>query len=88
VPECEGRHTIWLYELLKDIYGKEGQVHVLQGGTGWRTPEDTWMEDEGEEEEEVMFVNMVRQEEEDQGGEATTLVQWMSAMAGEPSKPG
>jgi hypothetical protein len=54
VPECEGRHAIWLHELLKDIYGKEGQVHVLQGGTGWRTPEEAWMEDEREEEEEVV----------------------------------
>ncbi len=72
LPECEGRHAIWLHELLKDIYGKEGQVHVLHGGTGWRTPEKTWMEDEREEEEEVMFVNMMWQEEEDQEEEATT----------------
>ncbi len=72
VPECEGRHAIWLHELLKDIYGKEGQVHVLQGETGWRTPEETWMEDEREEEEEVMFVNMVRQEEEELEEETTT----------------
>jgi hypothetical protein len=56
--------AIWLHELLKDICGKEGQVHVLEGGTGWRTPEETWMEDEREEEEEVMFMNMVRREEE------------------------
>jgi hypothetical protein len=65
VPECEGRHAIWLHELLKDIYGKEGQVHLLQGETGWRTPEETWMEDEREEEEEVMFVNTARREEDD-----------------------
>jgi hypothetical protein len=71
VPECEGRHAIWLHELLKDICGKEGQVHVLQGETGCRTPEETWMEDEREEEEEVMFVNMVRQEEEEPMEEAT-----------------
>jgi hypothetical protein len=57
---------------LKDIYGKEGQVHVLQGETGWRTPEEIWMEDEREEEEEVIFVNMVPQEEEEQEEEATT----------------
>jgi hypothetical protein len=60
-----------LHELLKDIYGKEGQVHVLQGETGWRTPEETWMEDERKEEEEVMFVNMVRQEEEELEEETT-----------------
>jgi hypothetical protein len=65
VPEGEGRHAIWLHELLKDIYGKEGQVHLLQGETGWRTPKETWMEDEREEEEEVIFVNTVRQEEDD-----------------------
>jgi hypothetical protein len=41
VPECEGRHAIWLHELLKDIYRKEGQVHLLQGETGWRTAEET-----------------------------------------------
>jgi hypothetical protein len=34
VPECEGRHAIWLHELLKDIYGNKGQVHLLQGETG------------------------------------------------------
>jgi hypothetical protein len=56
--ECEGKHAVWLHELLKDIYGKEGQVHVVQGEASWRTPEEAWMEDEREEEEEVMFVNM------------------------------
>jgi hypothetical protein len=65
VPKCEGRHATWLHELLKAIYGKKGQVHLLQGETGWRTPEETWMEDEREEEEEVMFVNTVQQEEDD-----------------------
>jgi hypothetical protein len=65
VPVCEGRHAIWLHELLKDIYGKEAQVHLLQGETGWRTSEEAWMEDKREEEEEVMFVNTVRQEEDD-----------------------
>jgi hypothetical protein len=45
---------------------------VLQGETGWRTPEETWMEDEREEDEEVMFVNMVRQEEEELEEETTT----------------
>jgi hypothetical protein len=29
-------------------------VHLLQGETGWRTPEENWMEDEREEEEEVI----------------------------------
>jgi hypothetical protein len=55
VPKCKGRQDIWLHELLKDISGKEGQVHVVQGETGWRTPEEAWMEDEREEEEEVML---------------------------------
>ncbi len=68
---CEGRHAIWLHELLKDKHGKEGQVHVVQGEAGWRTPEEVWMEDGREEEEEVMFVNMVRQEEGDLEEEET-----------------
>jgi hypothetical protein len=79
VPECKGRHAIWLHELQKDISGKEGQVHVVQGETSWRTPEEAWKEDEmEEEEEEVMFVNMTREvegdseEEEEMQGEATT----------------
>jgi hypothetical protein len=49
VPECKGRHAIWLHDLLKDISGKEGQVHVVHGETGWRTPEEAWMEDDREE---------------------------------------
>jgi hypothetical protein len=65
IPECEGRHAIWLHKLLKDIYGEKGQVHLLQGEAEWRTPEEAWIEDEREEEEEVMFVNTVRQEEDD-----------------------
>ncbi len=65
VPECEGRHVIWLHELLKDIYEEKSQVHLLQGEARWRTPEEAWMEDEMEEEEEVMFVNTVQQEEDD-----------------------
>jgi hypothetical protein len=65
IPECEGRHAIWLHELLKDIYEEKSQVHLLQGEAGWRTPEEAWMEDEMEEEEEVMFVNTVKQEEDD-----------------------
>jgi hypothetical protein len=64
-PECGGQHAIWLHELLKDTPGKEGQVHMVQGEAGWRTPEEAWMEDKREEEEEVMFVNMVQGEEVD-----------------------
>jgi hypothetical protein len=56
---------------LKDIYGKEGQVHVVQREAGRRTPEEAWMEDEREEEEEIMFVNMVRQEGGDSEEEET-----------------
>jgi hypothetical protein len=65
VPECVGRHAIWLHELLKDIYEEKGRVHLVQGDGGWRTPEEAWMEDEMEGEEEVMFVNTVQQEEDD-----------------------
>jgi hypothetical protein len=45
VPECEGRHAIWLHELLKDIYDGKGQVHVVQGEAGWKIPKEAWMED-------------------------------------------
>jgi hypothetical protein len=64
VPECEGRHAIWLHELLKDICEEKGQVHLLQGDAGWRTPVESWMEDKMEGEEEVMFVNTMQQEED------------------------
>jgi hypothetical protein len=62
VPESGGQHAVWLHELLKDTSGKEGQVHMVQGEAGWRTPEEAWMEDDREEEEEVMFVNVVQGE--------------------------
>ncbi len=64
VAECEGRHAIWLHELLKDIYG-EKRVHLVQGGNGWRTPEGAWMVDGVEEEDETMFMNTVQQEGSD-----------------------
>jgi hypothetical protein len=62
MPRSVGsQHAIWLHELLKDTPGKEGQVHMVQGEAGWRTPEEAWMEDEREEEEEVMFVTWCRE---------------------------
>ncbi len=42
---------------------------MLKGKTGWRTPKETWMEDEKE--EEVMLVKMVWQEEEELEEETT-----------------
>jgi hypothetical protein len=66
VPECEGRHAMWLHELLKEIYGEKSRVHLVQGSDGWRTPEGAWMVDGAEEEEdETMFVNTVQQEGSD-----------------------
>jgi hypothetical protein len=35
---------------------------VVQGGDGWRTPEEAWLEDEREAEEEVLFVNVMQAE--------------------------
>jgi hypothetical protein len=60
--------TSRLHELLKGTTQvkteSEGKVNVIQGQEGWRNLDDTWME-EGEEEEEVHFVNIVQVEEMD-----------------------
>ncbi len=60
--ECKGQHIQWLHELLKGTAQArtkdDGKVNMVQGRGGWRTPEDTWMEEE--EEEEVHFVNVVQ----------------------------
>ncbi len=53
-----GQHVLWLHELLKDTVGCEGKVNMVQGRHGWKTPEEAWMEDEREEEDEVLFVNV------------------------------
>jgi hypothetical protein len=67
---CEGQHIQWLHELLKDTtqVKTEGKVNVVQGQEGWRTPDKAWMEG-GEEEEEVLFVNIVQVEEMDSAEE-------------------
>ncbi len=66
--ECKGQHIHWLHELLKGTaqvkMESKGKVNVIQGQEGWRTLDDAWME-EGEEEEEVHFVNIVQVEEMD-----------------------
>jgi hypothetical protein len=53
-----------LHELLKDTAEAKtevkGEVNIVQGQGGWRTPNEAWMEDGGEEEEEVHFVNMIQ----------------------------
>jgi hypothetical protein len=64
-PEFGGQHTLWLHELLKGMAGQEGQVNMVQGGDGWKTPEEAWMEDEREAEEEVLFVNVMQAETTD-----------------------
>jgi hypothetical protein len=71
-PECRGQHALWLHELLKDMVGQEGKVNMVQGGNGWRTPEEAWMEDA---EEEVMFVNVMWAETMDWEKEATEDVE-------------
>ncbi len=60
VPECKGRHIMKLHEFLKNIYGEESRVHLVQGDDGWEEPEDAWAVD-GVEEEEGMLVNTVQQ---------------------------
>jgi hypothetical protein len=51
-----------LHEFLKDIYGERSRVHLVQGDDGWENPEDAWVVDEVEVEDETMFVNTVQQE--------------------------
>ncbi len=62
VPECEGRHTMRLHELLKYIYGERSRVHIVQGDDGWENPKGAWVVDEVEEENETMLVNTVQRE--------------------------
>jgi hypothetical protein len=65
LPECGDGHMLWLHELLKGTAGSEGKVHVVQASEGWRTPEEGWMDNGGEEGEEIMFVNVVQGEASD-----------------------
>jgi hypothetical protein len=46
--------------LLKDTVKVEGKVNVVQGKEGWRTPDEAWIQDEREEEEEIHFVNVIQ----------------------------
>ncbi len=62
VPECEGRHTMRLHELLKDIYGERIQVNVVQGDDEWEDPESARVVDRAEGEDETVLVNTVRRE--------------------------
>jgi hypothetical protein len=36
----------------------EGKVNVVKGKEEWRTPNEAWMEDEREEEEEIHIMNV------------------------------
>jgi hypothetical protein len=53
-----------LHELLKDMVEAKtevkGEVNIVQGQEGWRTPDEAWMEDGREDEEEVHFVNVIQ----------------------------
>jgi hypothetical protein len=49
-----------LHELLRDTVKVEGKVNVVDGKEGWRTPDETWMEDAREEEEEIHFVKVIQ----------------------------
>jgi hypothetical protein len=55
-----GRHIRKLHKFLKDMYGEENQVHLVQGDDEWEETEGTWAADEAEEEE-AMTVNTVQQ---------------------------
>jgi hypothetical protein len=61
-PGCKGRHIRKLHQFLKDMYGEENRVHLVQGDGGWEEPEDAWAVDETEEEE-PMIVNTIQQVE-------------------------
>jgi hypothetical protein len=60
---CKGQHIQWVHKLLKGVTEVKsesmGEVNVVRGQEGWRTPDEAWLEEE-EEEEEVHFVNMVQ----------------------------
>ncbi len=58
----KSRHIRKLHEFLKDIYEKEGQVHLVQEDDGWEELESAWEVDETEEEE-GMIVNTIQQVE-------------------------
>jgi hypothetical protein len=62
VPECEGRHAMWLHELLKDIYRESNWVHLVQRDDRGENPEGAWVMDEAEEENETVLVNTVQQD--------------------------
>jgi hypothetical protein len=61
-PGCKGRHIRKLHEFLKDMYGEENRVHLVQGNGGWEEPEGAWAMDKTEEEE-AMIVNTILQVE-------------------------
>jgi hypothetical protein len=61
-PGCKGRHIRKLHEFLKDMYGEENRVHLVQGDGRWEEPEGTWEVGETEEEE-AMIVNTIQQVE-------------------------
>jgi hypothetical protein len=61
-PECKEKHVMWLHDVLKGLLclKKEQQckVNLVQGGEGWKTPEESWMDIE-EAKDEVYFVNVL-----------------------------
>jgi hypothetical protein len=57
---CKGRHAQKLHEVLKDIFRKEGRVHVLQEDDGGEESDGAWELEEAE----GMIVGAVRQESE------------------------
>jgi hypothetical protein len=82
-PECGGQHALWLHELLKGTAGQEGQVNMVQGGDGWKTLEEAWMEDEREAEEQVLFVNVMQAETMDSEEELADEIERMQVAVDE-----
>ncbi len=47
-PKCKEQHFKWLYDVLKGLpclkKEQECKVNLVQGGEGWKTPEESWMD--------------------------------------------
>ncbi len=60
VPNCKGKHIQKLHELLKDVFKKESQVHLVHGDDRWEESDEAW---EVDGEEEMMIVGTVQRED-------------------------
>jgi Fic family protein len=63
MPECNKQHIRWLHEILllesnTDKTASEGSINVVSDCGGWRTPDESWLNLEAAEGEDVYFVNI------------------------------